>query len=382
MLPQYMKLWLPNISCNNETIVEEHMSIFWSFLELFPVDGDAKDLVMRLFAVTLHGDAKIWLNGLTEKSVKSMADFEEIFLDRWSTKEAPNVLCNMKEDETYKGEQDLPHDSTKDSKDFIEEVSHEDEVLVSALPFDEVIQASTLPAQEEENMVSHFPFQDFDDALFYDSESEEVLEKPFDVLDPSCYDNIDEFIHVGRRKWDVIGLDGGPIYDIQGHFQLLPLQQPCVIATNPDVWQQEDDMITNLFQQPKDDLLQHSHEDFWSYPGDFGTCSFEHLDLFYEENFQPLLCSNFDKREDMVFLEQDFCDKNFQPPPLSTCHFTTDMVGGSPHYGHFPFRGSCFNLWFVVGLFNLADKINNPLVGRKIFSLGQVSSLTLHPLFP
>ena len=39
-----------------------------------------------------------------------------------------------------------------------------------------------------------------------------------DVLTPSCYDedddfvdNIDEFIHVGKRKWDVIGYDGDPI---------------------------------------------------------------------------------------------------------------------------------------------------------------------------
>jgi hypothetical protein len=130
-----------------------------------------------------------------------------------------------------------------------------------------------------------------------------VLEKPFDVLDPSCYDNIDEFIHVGRCKWDVIGHDGDPIYDIEGHFQLFPLQQPYVIVTNPNVWQQEDDMITNFFQPPKDYLLQHSRENFWSYPGEFGTYSFEHLDLFCKENFQPPLCSNFDKGEDMVFIE-------------------------------------------------------------------------------
>jgi hypothetical protein len=117
-------------------------------------------------------------------------------------------------------------------------VSHEDEVLVFAPPFDEVIQASIPPAQEEENVVSHFPFQVFDDALFYDSEGEEI-EEPLDVLDPSCcnegddvVDNIDEFIHVGRRKWDVIGHDEDPIYDIEGHFQLFPLQQPYVIATD------------------------------------------------------------------------------------------------------------------------------------------------------
>jgi hypothetical protein len=48
---------------------------------------------------------------------------------------------------------------------------------------------------------------------------------------PACYDtdsdivdNIDEFIHVGRRRWDIVGYDVDPIYDIESHFQVLPLQ--------------------------------------------------------------------------------------------------------------------------------------------------------------
>jgi hypothetical protein len=41
----------------------------------------------------------------------------------------------------------------------------------------------TPPTQDEENEVSHFPFQFFDDTLFYDSESEEEME-PLDKLDP------------------------------------------------------------------------------------------------------------------------------------------------------------------------------------------------------
>jgi hypothetical protein len=72
-----------------------------------------------------------------------------------------------------------------------------------------------------------------------------------DALDPSCYnksddviENIDEFIHVGRHKWDVICLGEDPIYNIEGHFQLFSLQQPCVVATNSRSWKQEDDMIT------------------------------------------------------------------------------------------------------------------------------------------
>jgi hypothetical protein len=132
--------------------------------------------------------------------------------------------------------------------------SDEDEEMILSevldpLPFDEVIQADYAPAQQV-NMVSYLPFQDFDDALLYDLEREEVLEEPLDALNPSCYDkdsdivdNIDEFIHVGRCKWDVIGSNEDPIYDIEGHFQKLPLQLSYEVP-NFDNWQQGDGMIT------------------------------------------------------------------------------------------------------------------------------------------
>jgi hypothetical protein len=61
---------------------------------------------------------------------------------------------------------------------------------------------------------------------------------------------------------DSFGFNGDPIYDIEGNFQLFPLEQPYVIANDLDVWQHEDDMITYLFQPPRDDLLQRSHDDF------------------------------------------------------------------------------------------------------------------------
>jgi hypothetical protein len=45
-----------------------------------------------------------------------------------------------------------------------------------------------------------------------------------DALNTSCYDkgsemvdNIVDFIHVGGRKWDVIGSDENPIYDMEGY---------------------------------------------------------------------------------------------------------------------------------------------------------------------
>jgi len=51
------------------------------------------------------------------------------------------------------------------------EESHEDETMMPALPFDEVIQAFDAPTHEEMSTVSCFPFQDFDDAIFCDLES-------------------------------------------------------------------------------------------------------------------------------------------------------------------------------------------------------------------
>jgi hypothetical protein len=65
------------------------------------------------------------------------------------------------------------------------------------------------PAQEVTNTVSYPPLHDFDNSLLYDLGNEEEMGEPSNVLNPSCYDtysdivNIDEFIHVERRKWDV-----------------------------------------------------------------------------------------------------------------------------------------------------------------------------------
>jgi hypothetical protein len=64
------------------------------------------------------------------------------------------------------------------------EASHEDEKTMHTLPFNEFIKILEAPTQEEVNTISYFSFQDFDDSLFYDLESEEVLEDPLDVSIP------------------------------------------------------------------------------------------------------------------------------------------------------------------------------------------------------
>jgi hypothetical protein len=68
------------------------------------------------------------------------------------------------------------------------------------------------------------------------------MDEPLNILNPSCYDtdsdmvDIDEFIHVGRRKWDVVGYDIDPIYDIENHFQVLPLQLSQQVTLDFDQW--------------------------------------------------------------------------------------------------------------------------------------------------
>jgi hypothetical protein len=87
-------------------------------------------------------------------------------------------------------EQDFSHDSIECFEDMTKEVNCEDEAPVTTPQPDEALQDPIPPTQDEENEVSHFPFQFFDDTLFYDSESEEEME-PLDKLDPLCLNTED-----------------------------------------------------------------------------------------------------------------------------------------------------------------------------------------------
>ena len=85
------------------------------------------------------------------------------------------------------------------------EAVHEDEKITHA----ENTKVLEAPAQEE--TVSFPPPQDFDTSLLYDEGDEEInVSLNFSKL--ACYDtysdivdNIDEFIRVGRRRWDIVG---------------------------------------------------------------------------------------------------------------------------------------------------------------------------------
>jgi hypothetical protein len=203
---------------------------------------------------------------------------------------------------------------------------HEDEAITHA----ENTKAIEAPAQEE--TVSYPPPLVFDDALPYDEEEEE--NEFSDVSNPACYDtdsdivdNIDEFIHVGRRGWDIVGYDLDPIYDTENHFQLLPLQLSQQITF--DQWQQGDEVFTHTFQRTKDDPVPYFPDDFRSYLEDFDDCSSEHLDLFCEDDCQSPICSDFDTSENIVCLRKVSHGFSLQPPVVTLPCLSIKGVLGS-----------------------------------------------------
>jgi len=202
----------------------------------------------------------------------------------------------------------------------------------------EVLEA---PAQEEK--LSYPPLQDFDDCLLYDLGKEGEIGELLNDFNPPCYDtntdivDIDEFIHVGRRKWDIVGFDMDPIYDIENHSQLLPTQLSQQITF--DLWQQGDDIFTDAPQAPKVDLVPYFFDDFRSYIEAFDEHSSEHLDLSYEDDYQPPLCSDFDRSKDNVFLKKDSHDVFLQPPIITLpCCFIKGMVGNYIFSVDFPLK--------------------------------------------
>jgi hypothetical protein len=506
MPPISKKRWLPGFTGGNGERADFHMNDFYSYFMLDPVADEAKDVVMKLFAHTLHGNAKKWYNSLPNDNITSMDQLEEVFLEEWGIRSkyipilqkkiedikqsenetlfdfqsrfegtlhqipashhpgeeyvvhiythailahlglplrrrAPKTLNeaygmakeikqnifssgikdlftsgtltmeilysheNLTDDLQEEGKQTIIQHRVNEDMDGEQEPEQDDEVSTCAPPSDETIQEPFSPAQQNEDEVSCFSSRDSNDTLFHDSESEEEMEAldevdvpccaikdkeaihddeaimhaentkairapaqeetvsyppPLNVDDalpcdekeeedeflnftnPTCYDtdsdtvdNIDEFIHVGRRRWDVVGYDLDPIYDIEGRFQLFPLQLPQQITS--DQWQQGDEVFTCSFQKTKDDLVPYFSDDFQSYLEFFYEYPPEHLDYFHEDDCQPLLCSDFKTSKDIVCLKKVSHDFSPQPPDITLpCFSIKGVVGKYLFHVDFP----------------------------------------------
>jgi hypothetical protein len=244
-------------------------------------------------------------------TIEIVEDLRRAYHDQYQ--ESSDVRDEVCEDhyQPLEEEQDISHNPIECNEDVTRNVNYEDEAPVIAPQPDEALQDPVTPAQDEENEVSHF--NSFDDTLFYDSENEEGVEpldepdplclktkdveadlppddaiqilealaqeglsevhcSPFqvfsgslpydtqsrevlDVLTPPCYDtdtdiaDFDEFIHVGRRRWDIVGHDLDPIYDTESHFQLFPCN--CHNRLLPTSGNKEMRFLPVLFKKPR-----------------------------------------------------------------------------------------------------------------------------------
>jgi hypothetical protein len=124
-------------------------------------------------------------------------------------------------------------------KTILDEAQHvEASFYFLFLDEDEVIQTCLPPAHEDEETIS------LDD-------TNDLVQDPFDMVDL----HIDDFIQVGRRRWDVIcfSIDRDPIYDIGGNIsqadrvEFSSSEEWSSYVYDSEIWQPGDDMVIDLF---------------------------------------------------------------------------------------------------------------------------------------
>jgi hypothetical protein len=101
-----------------------------------------------------------------------------------------------------------------------------------------------------------FPFEENEvlqscEEVINSYDADEFVEQPSDIVD----DHIDDFIQVGRCRWDVgcFIIDRDPIYDIEGSSQdkegveVSSSEDWSSCMYDSDIWHPSDDMVTYLF---------------------------------------------------------------------------------------------------------------------------------------
>jgi hypothetical protein len=103
-------------------------------------------------------------------------DLKDVYLTRYQEPYDIEEDIYKENCQPLEEEKGFSHDLIECSEDLTREVNYEDESLITTPLSNESLQDPIFAAQDEENEVSHFPFQFFDDTLFYNSEGEEVKE--------------------------------------------------------------------------------------------------------------------------------------------------------------------------------------------------------------
>jgi hypothetical protein len=79
-MPKNVDKWLPKFSANNDVLIEGYLSSFYNSLQLYVVQYEHEDVVMRLFSSSLIGDARFWYNNIPGKGIKTWQDLYNAFI--------------------------------------------------------------------------------------------------------------------------------------------------------------------------------------------------------------------------------------------------------------------------------------------------------------
>ena len=147
--------------------------------------------------------------------------------------EPPSRNCYATKKELLKMEKDA-NKAAKEMMNLRRELFH-------SLDDEEVFEEQTYEeSHQEENTMSCDPFEDLDDALFHDLESEELLKETLDMTDLLQEKQVKNYALrikplVMKRQWRVLSIKGKKNYDKAQHIEaplsFLPLDEGEVTQT-------------------------------------------------------------------------------------------------------------------------------------------------------
>jgi hypothetical protein len=68
-MPMIEGIWFPRFPSRDRERTDFHMNDFYSYVGLHLVDDDVKDLVMKIFPTTFHGNDKKWYDDIPDSSM-------------------------------------------------------------------------------------------------------------------------------------------------------------------------------------------------------------------------------------------------------------------------------------------------------------------------
>jgi hypothetical protein len=156
-LPSFLKDWFKGY-CEDRGI-SYFVDLISRFIEFVKPQCQTYENALQNLTIALEN------KGFTTEIVEDLRDVYHTQYQKSSDVEGEIYEENS---QTLEEEQYFSHDLIECGKYLTREVNYEDEALITTTSFDEALQDPISPTQDEENEVSHFPFQFFDEKLFYD----------------------------------------------------------------------------------------------------------------------------------------------------------------------------------------------------------------------